>query len=62
MIHRKVKVNNLMCLNGFAAVMSSCCTIFGSDSGAVHGGAAFIWAENLDDDANCLTAERADAL
>lgn len=63
MIHWKVKESNFkMCLNDSAAVMSSCCKFLASAESAVHEGAAFLWAENLDDAASRSTAERADAL
>lgn len=63
MIHWKVKVSNFnICLNDSAAVMSSCCKGFGFAAGAVHEGAAVLWAENVDDAADCSTAERAHAL
>lgn len=63
MIHWKAKESNFnICLNDSAAVMSSCCKFLALAEGEVHEGAAFLWAENLDDGANHSTAERADAL
>lgn len=62
-IHWKVKESSFnMCLNDSAAVMSSCCKVLALAERAAHEGAAFLWAENLDDAANRSTAERADAL
>lgn len=63
MIRWKVKESSFnICLTDSAAVMSSCCKFLASAQGAVRKGAAFLWAESLDDAANCSTAERADAL